>query len=157
MKFGYWGTLAPVILVLITAVVLLYAFRPYSLVSADRQVTQTTLTASPAASALVTEPIDAGSRTSCATRVLTALVGAINSHDEAALGRIIASGPSAFQAFQWVSMTTSSEVGAVSHGTGVNEWTTRPPILRSQSMIGEPMDARRNTLRSLRGSCMNRQ
>lgn len=121
MKFCYWGTLASVILVLIAAVVLLYAFRAYSPGSAGRQVPQTTLTANPSASALVSEPIDAGLRTSCATRVLTALVDAINSHDEAVLGRIIASGQSATQAFQWVSLTTSSEVGAVPRGSGVNE------------------------------------
>lgn len=121
MKFGYRAALPFVTLVLITAVVLLYAFRASSPGSLDRRVQQTNLTPSPTASALVSEPIDAGSRTSCATRVLTALVDAMNSRDDATLGRIIAAGPSATQVFQWVSMSTSSEFGPTLRGPGVNE------------------------------------
>lgn len=75
----------------------------------------------PSASARATEPIDASSRTSCATRVLSGLVDAINARDETAVGRIIGPGPLQTQAFQWVSMSTSSEAGPTLRGPGVNE------------------------------------
>ena len=52
-----------------------------------------------------TEPVEARLRTACASRVLTALADAINARDAAALGRIIASGPSSNHTFQWVSIT----------------------------------------------------
>jgi len=77
--------------------------------------------ASPSASARPTEPIDAPSRTGCATRVLNALVEAINTRDEMAMGRLIGPGPSLTQAFQWVSMSTSSEFGPTLRGPGSNE------------------------------------
>ena len=76
---------------------------------------------SPSASARPTEPIDPPSRTACATRVLTVLVDAMNARDEMAIGRIIGPGPSLTQAFQWVSMSSSSEVGPTQRGPGVNE------------------------------------
>jgi len=62
---------------------------------------------SPAPSARPTEPIAAQLRTACATRVLTAFVGAINSRDAVTLGQMIGSGPLVTQAFQWVSMTSA--------------------------------------------------
>ena len=65
------------------------------------------------------EPIDARSRTTCATRVLTALVDAINSRDDAAIGRIIASGPAPLQAFQWVSISAKN----IGPGTGETEYS----------------------------------
>ncbi len=76
---------------------------------------------SPSPSARPTEPIAAQLRTACATRVLTALVDAINRRDAVALGQIIGSGQLPTQAFQWVSMSTSSEVGPTLRGPGVNE------------------------------------
>jgi hypothetical protein len=63
---------------------------------------------SPSPSARPTEPIAAQSRTACATRVLTALVNAINSRDAVTLGQMIGSGPLPTQAFQWVSMTSAA-------------------------------------------------
>ena len=63
---------------------------------------------SPSPSARPTEPIAAQLRTACATRVLTALIGAINSRDAVTLGQMIGSGPLATQAFQWVSMTSAT-------------------------------------------------
>jgi hypothetical protein len=63
---------------------------------------------SPSQSARPTEPIAAQLRTACATGVLTALVGAINSHDAVTLGKMIGSGPLPTQAFQWVSMTSAA-------------------------------------------------
>jgi hypothetical protein len=62
---------------------------------------------SPSPSARPTEPIAAQLRTVCATRVLTALVGAINARDAVTLGQMIGSGPLPTQAFQWVSMTNA--------------------------------------------------
>jgi len=67
--------------------------------------------ATPSLPALSAEPIDASSRTICATRVLNALVDAINARDETAIGRLIGPGPAMTQAFQWVSMSASSEAG----------------------------------------------
>lgn len=75
--------------------------------------------ATPSASSRPTEPIDALSRTSCANRVLSGLVDAINARDETAIGRLIGPGPSS--GFQWVSITTSSEFGPTLRGPGVNE------------------------------------
>jgi hypothetical protein len=75
--------------------------------------------ATPSASGAPTEPIDASSRTSCAARVLSLLVDAINARDETVVGSLI--GPSPTQAFQWVSMSTSSEAGPTLRGPGVNE------------------------------------
>ena len=67
------------------------------------------------------EPTDATSRSACATRVLTLLVDAINARDVMAIGRVIGPGPSLSQAFQWVSMSTSSEAGPTLRGPGSNE------------------------------------
>jgi hypothetical protein len=67
------------------------------------------------------EPIDATSRSACATRVLTLLVDAINARDVMAIGRVIGPGPSLSQAFQWVSMSTSSEAGPNLRSPGANE------------------------------------
>lgn len=53
--------------------------------------------------------------------MLSGLVDAINARDEAAIGRRIGPGPSQSQAFQWVSMATSSEAGPTLRGPGVNE------------------------------------
>jgi len=63
---------------------------------------------SPSPSARPTDPIAAQLRTACATRVLTALVGAIDSRDAVTLGQKIGSGPLPTQAFQWVSMTNAT-------------------------------------------------
>jgi hypothetical protein len=67
------------------------------------------------------EPTDAKSRTACATRVLTLMDDAINARDGAAIGRFIGPGPSLSQAFQWVSLSTSSEAGPTLRGPGTNE------------------------------------
>lgn len=75
----------------------------------------------PSASPRPTEPIDPLSRTACATRVLAALVDAINTRDEIAIGWIIAASPWSSQDFQWVSMSTSSEFGPTLRGPGSNE------------------------------------
>lgn len=77
--------------------------------------------ATPSASGPPTEPIDASSRTSCATRVLSSLVDAINARDETAIGRLIGPGPAMTQAFQWVSMSASSEAGPTLRSPGANE------------------------------------
>lgn len=61
--------------------------------------------AQPPPSERPTEPVEARLRTACATRVLTELADAINARDAAALGRIVASGPSSNHTFQWVSIT----------------------------------------------------
>lgn len=149
MKVGSWGTLASVILVLVVGVVLLYAFRAYSPGSAASQVRQTTLTASPSASAPLSEPIDAGLRTACATRVLTMLVDAINSRDEVALGQIIVSGPSSSQAFQWVSMSTSSEFGPTLRGPGVHE-VDYTPVGARRILLRHAAEGERWTLGAVR-------
>jgi hypothetical protein len=52
--------------------------------------------------------------------VLIALVDAMNTRNEAAVARIIGPGPSGDQAFQWVSMSTSSEYGPTLRGPGIN-------------------------------------
>lgn len=72
-------------------------------------------------SARPTEPTDPPSRTACAARVLTLLVDAINTRDGTAMSRVVGAGPSLSQAFQWVSMSTSSEVGPTLRGPGTNE------------------------------------
>jgi hypothetical protein len=77
--------------------------------------------ARPTASGAPIEPIDASSRTGCATRVLSLLVDAINARDEMAIGRLIGPGPAMTQAFQWVSMSTSSEAGPTLRSPGINE------------------------------------
>ena len=76
---------------------------------------------SPSPSARPTEPIAAQLRTACATRVLAALVGAINSGDTVALGQLIAPGPASTQAFQWVSFSPRSN--SIGPGTGETEYT----------------------------------
>jgi hypothetical protein len=53
--------------------------------------------------------------------VLTVLVDAINTRDMTAIGRAIGPGPLGAQAFQWVSMSTSSEAGPTLRGPGTNE------------------------------------
>ncbi|HEV2011216.1 MAG TPA: hypothetical protein VGS17_09350 [Candidatus Limnocylindria bacterium] len=53
--------------------------------------------------------------------MLTALVDAINSRDEAALARLIAPGPSLSQAFQWVSISAKST--NIGPGTGEAEYS----------------------------------
>lgn len=68
-----------------------------------------------------TEPPDASLRSTCATRVLSALVDAINVRDEVAIGTLIGPGPLPTQGFQWVSLSTSSESGPTLRGSGVNE------------------------------------
>ncbi len=77
--------------------------------------------ASPSASARPTEPVDAPSRTACATRVVTALVEAINTRNEMAMGRLIGPGPAPLQAFQWVSLTSGSN--NLGPGTGETEYS----------------------------------
>lgn len=49
------------------------------------------------------------------------LVGAVNARDVTAMGRVIGPGPSPSQAFQWVSVSTSSEFGPTLRGPGTNE------------------------------------
>lgn len=88
---------------------------------------------SPSPSARPTEPIAAQLRTACATRVLSALVGAINSRDAVTLGQLIGSGPLPTQAFQWVSMTSATNTTVYSpddarsmllqHATQGERWT----------------------------------
>jgi len=104
---------------------------------------------SPSPSARPTEPIDAGSRTACATRVLSALVDAINSRDEVALGQIIAAGPSSSQAFQWVSMSTSSEFGPTLRGPGVNE-VDYTPVGARRILLRHAAEGERWTLGAVR-------
>ena len=53
--------------------------------------------------------------------MLAALVDAINTRDEMAIGRLIAASPWSSVGFQWVSMSTSSEAGPTLRGPGVNE------------------------------------
>jgi hypothetical protein len=67
---------------------------------------------SPSPWARPTEPIAALLSTACATGVLTALIGAINSRDTVALGKVIGSGPLATQGFQWVSMASATNTTA---------------------------------------------
>jgi hypothetical protein len=90
-----------------------------------------TETAGPSATARPSEPIDASSRTMCATRVLSALVDAVNSRDDRAMARLIGPGPLPTQAFQWVSMSTSSEAGPTLRGPGVNEVDYTPEGARA--------------------------
>jgi hypothetical protein len=88
---------------------------------------------SPSPSARPTEPIAAQLRTACATRVLSALVGAINSGDAVTLGQMIGYGPLPTQAFQWVSMTSAVNTTAynpddarsmlLQHATQRERWT----------------------------------
>ena len=95
----------------------------------------------PSASRRPTEPIDPPSRTACATRVLTALVDAINTRDEIAIGQLIAASLWSSQDFQWVSMSTSSEFGPTLRGPGVNEVDYTPEgarrILLRHAALGE--------------------
>ena len=77
--------------------------------------------AAAASPSVASEPTDATSRSACATRVLTLLVDAINARDVMAIGRVVGPGPSGSQAFQWVSMSTSSEFGPTLRGPGSNE------------------------------------
>jgi hypothetical protein len=53
--------------------------------------------------------------------VLSLLVDAINTRDVMAVSQVIGPGPSLSQAFQWVSMSTSSEAGPTLRGPGTNE------------------------------------
>lgn len=87
--------------------------------------------ATPPTSARPSEPSDASSRTICATRVLNALVDAVNARDETALTRLIGPGPLPTQSFQWVSMSTSSEAGPTLRGPGVNEVDYTPEGARA--------------------------
>ena len=112
---------------------------------------QNIASASAAPSARPTEPIDAASRTACATRVLTALVGAINARDVAAMGRVIGPGPSLSQAFQWVSMSTSSEAGPTLRGPGTNATEYAPEGAR-RLLLGHAEQGERWALGVVRAS-----
>ena len=98
-------------------VTLLYAACAASLPPASPSVSR----AAVASPSVPSEPSDATSRSACATRVLTLLVDAINARDVMAIGRVVGPGPSGSQAFQWVSMSTSSEAGPTLRGPGSNE------------------------------------
>jgi hypothetical protein len=63
--------------------------------------------------------------------VLTALVEAMNTRNEVAVGQIIGPGPAVSQAFQWVSMSTSSEYGPTLRGPGINKAEFAPAGARS--------------------------
>ncbi len=102
----------------------------------------------PSSSARPTEPIEAQLRTACATRVLTALVDAINARDAVALGQMIGSGQLPTQAFQWVSMSTSSEVGPTLRGPGVNEVDYTPEGAR-RILLQHAAQGERWTLRAV--------
>ena len=78
-----------------------------------------------------------------------ALVDAINAYDEAALARIIASGPSSSQAFQWVSMSTSSEAGPTLRRRGVNEVDYTPEGAR-RILLRHAAEGERWTLGAIR-------
>ena len=84
----------------------------------------------PSASPRSTEPIDPPSRTACATRVLTALVDAINTRDETAIGHLIGPGPASTQSFQAVSIVTFGEAGPLLGAPGVHEVGYTPDAAR---------------------------
>ena len=108
-------------LIRLTALLILTALFASCASSSVSVVSPRAAITTPSASPPPTEPIDPPARTACATRVLAALVDAINTRDETAIGRLIAASPWSSVGFQWVSMSTSSEFGPTLRGPGSNE------------------------------------
>ena len=105
--------------------------------------------ATPSPTAALTEPLDVASRTACATRVLTALASAINASDANALEALI--GPSRTHGFEWVSISSSTEVGPAQHSNSPSEVAYSPDKAR-QMLLAHAEKGERWTIVSVHAS-----